>query len=34
MREQVVADWYDDGRVDRIYPLECYRAAIQACRPT
>ncbi len=26
--DQVIADWYDDGRVGKIYPLECYRAAI------
>lgn len=28
--EQVVADWYGDGRVDKIYPRECYRAAIRS----
>jgi hypothetical protein len=26
---QVVADWYDNGRVDRLYPLHCYRDAIK-----
>jgi cobalamin biosynthesis Mg chelatase CobN len=26
--KQVVADWYDDGRVGKIYPLDCYRQAI------
>ena len=26
--KQVIADWYDDGRVGKIYPLECYRQAI------
>lgn len=26
---QVVADWYDNGRVDRLYPLHCYREAIK-----
>ncbi len=31
--KQVVADWYDDGRVDKIYPLECYRAAIKSLPP-
>ncbi len=31
--KQVVADWYDDGRVDKIYPLECYRAAIESLPP-
>ena len=24
----VIADWYDHGRVAKIYPLECYRQAI------
>lgn len=28
--EQVVADWYDDGRVNTIYPLHCYREAIDS----
>ena len=27
--KQVVNDWYDNGRVDRIYPLSCYREAIR-----
>ena len=27
--DQVVADWYDDGRVAKIYPLACYRQAIR-----
>jgi hypothetical protein len=27
--EQVIADWSDNGRVDRTYPLSCYRAAVQ-----
>jgi len=26
--KQVVADWYDDGRVGKIFPLACYRQAI------
>lgn len=26
--DQVVADWFDDGRVAKIYPLACYRKAI------
>lgn len=26
---QVVDDWYDNGRVDKIYPLSCYREAIR-----
>lgn len=28
--EEIVADWYGDGRVDKIYPLGCYRAAIRS----
>ncbi len=31
--DQVVADWYDDGRVGKIYPLECYRQAIKILPP-
>jgi cobalamin biosynthesis Mg chelatase CobN len=31
--KQVVADWYDDGRVGKIYPLECYRDAIKSLPP-
>jgi hypothetical protein len=31
--EQVVADWYDDGRINKIYPLECYRQAIKSLPP-
>lgn len=26
----VVADWYGDGRVDRVYPLHCYSDAIRS----
>ena len=26
---QVIADWYDDGRVGKIYPLHCYPEAIK-----
>jgi hypothetical protein len=26
--DQVVDDWYDNQRVDRLYPLHCYREAI------
>jgi hypothetical protein len=29
----VVADWYDDGRVGKIYPLKCYRDAIASLPP-
>ncbi|MDH4177259.1 MAG: hypothetical protein OEV72_06755, partial [Thermoleophilia bacterium] len=28
--KQVIADWYDNGRVDRIYELQCYRDAVNA----
>jgi hypothetical protein len=31
--DQVIADWYDDGQVGRIYPLECYRQAIAKLPP-
>jgi hypothetical protein len=31
--EQVVADWYDNGRVDYLYPLHCYRDAIKSLPP-
>ncbi len=27
--KQIVNDWYDNSRVDRIYPLSCYREAIR-----
>ena len=27
---QVIEDWYDDGRVDRTYPLHCYDDAIES----
>jgi hypothetical protein len=26
----IVADWFDNGRIDRIYPLHCYEEAIDA----
>jgi hypothetical protein len=26
--ERVIADWSDNGRVDRLYPLRCYEEAI------
>jgi cobalamin biosynthesis Mg chelatase CobN len=29
----VIADWYDDGKVGKIYPLPCYRAAIKKLPP-
>jgi hypothetical protein len=28
--QRVIRDWYSGGRVDEIYPLRCYRAAIRA----
>jgi len=31
--DQVIADWYDDGRVGKIYPLHCYREAIAKLPP-
>jgi len=32
-RQQLIADWSDNGRVDRIYPLDCYQQAIEAMAP-
>ena len=26
----ILADWLDDSRIDRVYPLACYEAAIDA----
>ncbi len=31
--QQVIADWSADGRVDRVYGLECYQDAIEALAP-
>src|SRR5262245_11080012 len=28
--DKVVADWYGDGRVDKIYPRHCYQEAIRS----
>lgn len=28
--EKVLADWFDNGRIDKIYPLNCYEDAIDA----
>jgi hypothetical protein len=28
--QQVLSDWFADGRVDRAYPLECYHAAVES----
>lgn len=27
---EIVADWFDNGRIDRLYPLHCYEEAIDA----
>jgi len=27
-RDRVIADWSDNGRVDKTYPLACYRDAV------
>jgi hypothetical protein len=27
---KVLADWFDNGRIDRLYPLHCYEDAIDA----
>jgi cobalamin biosynthesis Mg chelatase CobN len=29
----VIADWYDDGRIGKIYPLHCYTEAIAKLPP-
>ena len=31
--EQIVDDWYDNGRIDLVYPLRCYRDAIKILPP-
>ncbi|MSO94611.1 MAG: hypothetical protein EXQ81_02305 [Thermoleophilia bacterium] len=28
--DQIVGDWYEDGRVDRLFPLQCYLDAISS----
>ena len=28
--QRVIRDWYSGGRVDKVHPLRCYRAAIRA----
>jgi hypothetical protein len=28
--KQVLDDWYDNGRIDKLYPLNCYEEAIDA----
>jgi hypothetical protein len=32
-RTQVIADWSDNGRIDGVYPLECYENAIESIPP-
>lgn len=32
-RQQLIADWSDNGRVDRVYALDCYQQAIEAMAP-
>jgi hypothetical protein len=32
-RQQIIADWSNNGRVDRVYPLDCYQQAIEAMAP-
>ena len=27
--KQVIADWFDNTRIDKIYPLHCYREAVK-----
>jgi len=31
--QQVIDDWFDDGRVNKIYPLHCYPEAIKSLPP-
>ena len=31
--KKVIADWSDNGRVDRVYALDCYQQAIEAMPP-
>jgi hypothetical protein len=31
--QQVIDDWSDNGRVDRVYPLDCYQQAVEALAP-
>jgi hypothetical protein len=28
--KKVLGDWFDNGRIDKIYPLNCYEEAIDA----
>jgi hypothetical protein len=31
--KKILEDWFDNSRVDRVYPLHCYREAIDAIPP-
>jgi hypothetical protein len=31
--KKILGDWYDNGRIDRLYPLHCYEEAIDAIPP-
>lgn len=31
--KKVLADWFDNGRIDRIYPFHCYEEAINSIPP-
>ncbi len=31
--KKVLADWFDNGRIDRLYPLHCYEEGIDAIPP-
>jgi hypothetical protein len=31
--KKVLGDWFDNGRIDRLYPLNCYEEAIDAIPP-
>ena len=28
--QQVLSDWFADGRIDRAFPLECYQVAVES----
>lgn len=31
--KKILADWYDNGRIDRLYPLHCYEEAVDMIPP-
>jgi hypothetical protein len=31
--KKILGDWFDNGRIDRLYPLHCYEEAIDAIPP-